>query len=309
MPEYRTEQKLMGSHFSFGIFHDNAPQAKLLLVQAIDEIKRLEELLSEFLPDSETTKINNLANTEPVSVSRECFDLITRSQHISQLTKGCFDITVSPLKRIYSFKNGQFNMPEEQVINEAKARTGYNNVILNEKDLTISFSKPGMHISFAAIGKGYASDMVKKMWLEHGVTSGYINASGDLNTFGFKPNGDLWKVGIADPDDKSKILLKIPVSNVSLATSGDSEQHFIFNGRRYSHNIDPHSGLPISGIKSVSVISPAAELSDALATAVYVKGIKEGISFVDQLPQTHAIIIDDKNEIYFSKEIQFERVH
>lgn len=298
----------MGSQFSLGIVHQDELFARRMLQQGVDEIKRIEDLLSEFLPNSETSKINSTAHTKPVIVSWECFDLISRSRRISQLTEGCFDITVSPLKRIYSFKNGHFTMPEDHIIKEVKNQTGYKNLDLNEKEYAVSFTKSGMRISFAAIGKGYASDRVKKMWISQGVRSGYINASGDLNAFGQKANGDPWQIGIADPDNKNRILLKIPVSNVSVATSGDYEQHFIHNGVRYSHNIDPHSGFPISGIKSVSVFSPAAELSDALATAVYVKGVKEGIYFVNQLPKTHAIIIDENNKIYFSKDLQYERV-
>ena len=307
MQEFRIERKLMGSHFSLGIVHENEIVANQLLSEGIEEIHRIEMLLSEFLADSDTSRINSYAFESSVKISTECFDLISRSLDISSLTWGAFDITVGPLKRIYSFKNEAFTMPEAALIRETKERVGFKKVKLNIPAQTVSFIKEGMRISFAAIGKGYASDMVKKMWLKKGVHSGFINASGDLNAFGRKADGSSWLIGISDPYDTSKILLKIPLTNTSVATSGDYEQHFTYNGVRYSHNIDPYSGYPITGIKSVSVFSPSAELSDALATAVYVKGVKGGIDFIDQLPQTHAIIIDDRNKIYFSKDLQYEQ--
>ena len=297
----------MGSHFSLGIVHEDEMIANQLLSEGIEEIHRIELLLSEFLPDSDTSKINNFAFDHPVEISTECYELISRSLDISSLSVGAFDITVGPLKRIYSFKNEFFNMPEAALIQQTKEGTGYRKLKLNKAEQTVLFTNEGMRISFAAIGKGYASDMVKKTWLKKGVKSGYINASGDLNAFGQKADGSPWFIGISDPDDTSKILLKIPLTNASVATSGDYEQHFIHNGVRYSHNIDPFTGYPITGIKSVSVFSPSAELSDALATAVYVKGVTGGIDFIDQLPQTHAIIIDDKNKIYFSKELHYEQ--
>ena len=165
-----------------------------------------------------------------------------------------------------------------------------------------------MKLSFAAIGKGYASDRVKMIWQQMGVTSGYVNASGDLNAFGTKADGSHWNIGIANPDDKTKMILFVPVINASVATSGDYEQYFMHQGKRYSHNIDPRSGLPLTGVKSVSVFSPSAELSDALATAIYVMGSSKGISFVNQLPQTHAIIIDEENNLSLSKNLNYEKI-
>jgi len=164
----------------------------------------------------------------------------------------------------------------------------------------------GMYISFAAIGKGYAADCVKKIWQKEGVKSGYINASGDLTAFGTKPDGSLWKMGITNPDNTKEILFYIPVSFASVATSGDYEQYFIYNGKRYSHNINPKTGLPLQGIKSVSVISPSAELSDALATAVSVMGRERGIDFINQLPNTHCVFITEDNQTFFSQKLDLQ---
>jgi thiamine biosynthesis lipoprotein len=135
------------------------------------------------------------------------------------------------------------------------------------------------------------------------VKSGVINASGDLTAWGTQPDGSPWKIGIADPDDPSKIMLWLPVNNAAVATSGNYEQYFEQNGIRYSHNIDPVSGKPVPFIKSVTVISPSAELSDALATAVTVMGREAGMYLVDQLPNVHFLLIDAENQVFQSRHI------
>ncbi len=308
MREYSRIAKLMGSSFKLSVVENDPIRAEKLLQVGIDEIVRIEELLSEFKSTSEVSKINQSAGSETLKVNQECYALIERSLAISELTNGCFDITVGALKKIYDFKNAEFKMPSRVRINETLNRVGYKKVRLNPENRSLSFDHENLRISFAAIGKGYASDRVKAIWKQEGVFGGYVNASGDLNTFGCKPDGTEWRVGIANPDKKEEMLLFIPGTEVSVATSGDYEQFFEYKGRRYSHNINPHTGRPLSGIKSVSIVSPSAELSDALATAVYVMGRKEGINFVDQLPQTHAIIIDDQNNLFLSKDLEYDEI-
>ena len=306
MMEHRVQCKLMGSAFELLLIHPDKVRARHLLEIGIDEIRRIEKLLSEFLPASETYRINHHHGKEPLQIDQECFDLVERCLHISKLTRGCFDISVGPLKKLYSFKNDLFEFPSPGLIHDTLKSVGYSNIELDRERRTILFKRPGMRISFAAIGKGYASDRVKSLWQENGLKSGYINASGDLNAFGSRPDGRSWKIGIANPDDKNRVLFYTPLSNASAATSGDYEQFFIHHGKRFSHNINPHTGLPLTGIKSVTVFSPRAELSDALATAIYVMGKKDGIAFANQLPHTHCIIIDDQNKTYFSKNLKYE---
>lgn len=308
MREFSAVQKLMGSAFELRIVHENEKQALQLLELGIEEIRRIEDLLSEFKPGSEISKINERAKDEPVEVDGECFELIRRAQDISKLTKGTFDISVGRLKEIYAFKKESFRMPDRDVIQKVLRNVGFEKVVLDDRSKTVGFRGADLKLSLAAIGKGYASDQVKKMWQKMGVQSGYINASGDLSAFGCKADGTHWNIGIANPDDKTKMILFVPVINASVATSGDYEQYFTHQGVRFSHNIDPRTGLPLTGIKSVSIFSPSAELSDALATAVYVMGSRKGIDFVNQLPQTHAIVIDEQNNLSLSKNLNYEKI-
>ena len=307
MPLFSLDRKLMGTRFSLGIVLEDEEQAKILLEEAVQHIEFLERLLSHFRSDSETSKINKFAQHEFVKVHPICFSLIERAIQLSKLTAGAFDITVSPLKKLYAFSNKETFWPDSALLRAALDKVGYQHILLNQDKGSIRFARAGMALDFSAIGKGFASDYVKKKWKAAGVASGYINASGDLNAMGLNEHGLPWQVGIAHPQNIEKALLTIALKDQAIATSGDYEQYVLHEGRRYGHNISPFDGRPISGIQSVSVIAPAAELADALATAVYVKGVHSGLKMIDQLPKTHAIIIDEKNKVHCSKDLVLNR--
>jgi thiamine biosynthesis lipoprotein len=302
LKEYTSHHHLMGSAFEFIVVAENEHEGKALLEQSVTEVKRMEALLTEFSEESDTARINRNAGQGEVQVDEEVFQLIERCNNISKLTGGAFDISAGSLKKLYNFKGERFELPDHQTILAALNKTGYTRIELKTPD-KVRLSVPGMHIGFGAIGKGYAADRVKLMLKQKGVKSGVINASGDLTAWGTRVNGDPWKTGIAHPDDLSKIILWLPLDDMSVATSGNYIQYFDFKGLRYSHNIDPKSGYPVRGIKSVSIISPSAELSDALATAVTVMGKKAGLYLIDQLPNTYCIIVDEYNKIFSSKKI------
>ena len=302
LKEQTAKTKLMGSAFEFIVTATSNQAGDILLQDCIREVSRLEQMLTEFSEDSDTSLINRNAGIEPVEVCDETYQLLQRSKNISQLTDGAFDISAGILKKLYNFKQQDFELPTAQQIATTLSKTGYKKIKLLPGNRVLLEEK-GMHIGFGAIGKGYAADKVKKLMQEKGVESGVINASGDLIAWGMRPGGDQWKAGIADPEDDSRILLWLPLNGQAIATSGNAEQYFEINGNRYSHNIDPKSGYPVKGTRSVSVISPSAELSDALATAITVMGIAAGLHLIDQLPQTWCIIADEHTQLHYSKKI------
>lgn len=306
MQEYRLTQKLMGTIFTLGVVSSDEVEADMLLKLGVQEIERLEGLLSEFRPDSTTSKINAFASENWVPADPETYGLLKRSMSISRLCKGDFDITVAPLKKLFRFKNTDFEMPGDGDIAAALEKVGYDRLLFDDASQSVKFATKGMRISFAAIGKGFAADRVITQWKHNGLTSGFVSASGDIRVLGVNSHGAPWKAGITNPDAIDKTLFQLSLQNNAIATSGNSEQYFVWQNQRWSHNINPHTGKPLQGIKSVSIISPVAELSDALATAVYVRGIHKGMEFVDQLPQTHAVIIDEKDKVHFSKDLAYE---
>lgn len=306
MQEFSIRQKLMGSSFELKIVSDREEVASENLQAGIEEIRRLETMLTEYSESSQTSWLNKQAGIRQVTVDGEVFQLLKRSQAISKLTQGAFDITAGPLKKIYRFNNSDFQMPDKAARKEALSKVGFQHISLRANN-KVYLRKKGMHISFAAIGKGYAADRVRKLWQENGIRAGVINASGDLTVFGKRPDGSAWKVGIANPERPAEMLGWVPLENASVATSGDYEQFFMHNGTRYSHNIDPKTGRPLTGIKSATIIGPNAELCDALATAVYVMGVEAGLHLVAQLPNIHCLIVDDKNKVWYSKDLNIER--
>lgn len=289
----------MGSSFEFIVVNERGDHH---IAEAIAEVKRIENLLTEFSETSQTSRLNKNSGIAPVQVDAEVYDIIKRAVSISKLTQGAFDITAGVLKKLYNFKGEQFTLPNRETLNKALSKAGFDNIHLLEGN-RVYLSQPGMHLGFGAIGKGYAADRVKKLLQQNGVQSGVINASGDLTAWGTKPDGSPWKIGIADPDDPSRTIAWIPVQNASVATSGDYEQYFEIDGIRYAHAIDPKTGKPVKGIKSVTVVSPSAELSDALATAVMIMGVSVGLHFINQLPHIHCLIVGDQNRISTSRNL------
>jgi thiamine biosynthesis lipoprotein len=298
----RIHTRLMGSEFELIVVEKDHETGYQRLQEGVDEIRRIEHLLTEFSESSETAMLNKHAGEKPVTVDPEVWQLIKRCVHLSALTQGAFDITAGVLKKLYRFKERGTGFPPAQVIKDTLHRTGYRHLRLLPNH-QVFLTQPGMHIAFGAIGKGYAADKVKALWKAAGVRAGVINASGDLTAWGRQPDGTPWKIGIADPGHPDDYLRWLPVDNASVATSGNYEQYIEVGGIRYSHNIDPRTGLPIRGVQSVTIISPSAELSDALATAVTVMGKDAGFHLIHQLPDTHAILIDDQNHVYTTQKI------
>jgi FAD:protein FMN transferase len=298
----RIHTRLMGSDFELIVVEKDHDTGSRRLQEGVDEIRRIERLLTEFSESSQTTLLNKHAGKKPVTVDPEVWQLIKRCVHLSTLTQGAFDISAGVLKRLYHFKERGHEFPPAQVIKETLQHAGYRHIRLLP-DNKVFLANPGMHIAFGAIGKGYAADAVKALWKDSGVRAGVINASGDLTAWGRQPDGSPWNIGIADPAHPDDYLCWLPADNASVATSGNYEQYIEVGGIRYSHNIDPRTGLPVRGVQSVSVISPSAELSDALATAVTVMGKDAGFHLIHQLPDTHAILIDDQNHVYTTQKI------
>lgn len=302
MNEFRRHARLMGSDFEFIVV---APEENGIIDECISEVRRIETLLTEFSETSQTALINNSAGLHPVKVDAEVYEIIKRSIRLSNLTQGAFDISAGALKKLYNFKGKQFEWPAEQVIAEKLRTTGYDKIKLLD-DHHVFLEKKGMHIAFGAIGKGYAADRVKRLLLSKGIHNAVVNASGDLTAWGKRLDGTPWKVGIADPNNSSQAIAWLPVENSSVATSGDYEQFVFHNNTRYAHNIDPKTGYPVKGIKSVTIISPGAELSDALATAVFVMGPDVGLDLIDQLPGVHGLVVDESNSIFTSRHLKLK---
>lgn len=300
--------KLMGSGFQITVVVKDSTEANRVIDLAISEISRIEKLISSWDPNSETSEINMNAGIKGVKVSAELYDLIERAIGLSGLTDGAFDISYASMDKIWKFDGSMKKMPSKEEIKSSVSKVGFQKIILDSRNKSVFLKDKGMKIGFGAIGKGYAADQAKALLLKNNVQAGIINASGDMNTWGRQPNGNEWTVAITNPLNKAKSAAVLPISNGAVVTSGNYEKFVQFNGIRYAHIIDPRTGYPATGILSVTVFAPKAELADALATSVFVMGIETGINRINQLPKVECVIIDKEGKVFTSDNIEIDRI-
>lgn len=294
----------MGNRFEFTAIAKSKQSGDDAIDAAIAEVQRIESLLSSFKEDSQVNEINKFAGIKTVPVDREVIELIKRSTKISTVTQGAFDITYGSIdKSLWNFDINMTALPDQQTALKAVERINYKNVLVDEDAGTVMLKMEGMRIGFGGIGKGYAADQAKKLMQNMGIESGIVNAAGDLITWGTQLDGSPWTIGIANPDQKQDAFSALSISNMAIATSGNYEKYAVIDGKKYSHTINPKTGLPVHGIKSVSVICPSGELADALATPILVMGVSVGLNLINQLNNVACVIIDDDNRIYTSNNI------
>ena len=298
----------MGSDFEITIVDNDQANAENMINIAIEEISRIEKLISSWDKNSQTSLINLNAGVKPVKIDLELFELISRSIKVSNISQGAFDISYASMDKVWYFDRKMTEFPSIEKIKKSVSKIGYKNIVLNKEDTTVFLKLKGMKIGFGAIGKGYAADRAKDILIKNNVKSGIINASGDLTAWGIKPSGKDWMVAIVNPINKDKVFSWLTIKNKSIVTSGNYEKFINLDGKKYSHIIDPRTGYPTEGILSVTIITDKAELADALATSVFVLGVDIGLNMINQLNGVDCIIIDDNNKIIKSRNIEINDV-
>ena len=302
--EHKKVLLLMGSRFEITAVSPDEVLAWHAIETAIKEIQRIEKLISSWDPNSQTSEVNRNAGVKPVQVDKELFELVIRAKKVSELTEGAFDISYASMDRIWKFDGSMTAIPLPEEVKASVAKIDYHNIVLDKKNQTIFLKEKGMKMGFGGIGKGYAANKARNLMEEMGISNGVVNAGGDLITWGKDEKGADWKIGIANPKNKDKILSWLTISNMSVVTSGNYERFFMVEGKRYSHIIDPRSGYPVQGLKSVTIVCPDAELSDALATSVFVLGKEKGLELINRMKGVDCLIIDDKDELISSNNLE-----
>lgn len=304
---HKRKLSMLGSPFEITVVAKDTVEGNKYCDLAVAEVKRIENLISDWIPTTQISEINRNAGKKTVKVDREVFDLVERSIKISQITSGAFDISYASMDKIWKFDGSMKEMPTAEAIKKSVAKIGYENIILDPKEQTIFLKDEGMKLGLGGIGQGYIADKIKDLLISKGCISGIVNVSGDINTWGKQPDGKLWTVGIVNPMNKNKIFATFPLENSAVETSGSYEKYVIFNGIRYSHIIDPRTGYPAMGVVSVSVFAKQTEIADALATGIFVLGVDVGLDLVNQLKGIECIIVDDKGKIHSSKGIDTKK--
>lgn len=304
---HKRKLSMLGSPFEMTVVAKDTTEANIYIDMAVGEVKRIENEISDWIPTTPISEVSRNAGIKPVKVPVEVFELVERAIKVSEITSGAFDISYASMDKIWKFDGSMKEMPTQEAIKKSVEKIGYKNIILDKKEHTIFLKMEGMKLGLGGIGQGYIADKIYALLLSKGCNSGLVNVSGDIFSWGRQPNGKPWTVGIVNPMNKNKVFATFPLENSAVETSGSYEKYVVFDGKRYSHIIDPRTGYPAMGVVSVSVFAKKTEIADALATGIFVLGVDVGLDLVNQLKGIECIIVDDKGKIFASKGIDIKK--
>ena len=263
----------MGTTFTVVAYGESRVQLETAVDLAFEEVRRINELISNYLPRSEWSQVNREAANRAVRVSPELFDFLKTCLEYSRQSGGTFDITVGPLVRVWGFYKGTGRLPHRAEIRGALARVGYQKVLLDEANQSVRFTRTGVEIDPGGIGKGYAVDRVVEILRERGIRSALISAGGSsIYGLGAPPGEAGWPVKIRHPRTPKQSVADLVLRDLSMSTSGTSEKFFVAGGKIYSHVFDPRTGYPAQGVLSVSVTAPRTIDSEAWTKPYFIQG-------------------------------------
>ncbi len=290
----------MGTLIAVELWTEDAAAGKAAIQNVFAEFDRLDAMMNPWNPASELSRINREAARGPVATTAEIVEVVARAAHYSQLSGGAFDISFASVGRHYDYRAGDRPGAEQRAAGQASIN--YRAIALDEKAGTIAFELPGLQVDLGGIAKGYAVDRGIDILMAAGIEAAVVSAGGDSRILGDR--GDRPRtVGIRHPRKDGEFAVLIPLSDTAISTSGDYERFFIEDGVRYHHILDPKTGDSARAVQSVSILAPHAIDSDALSTAVFVLGVRDGLALVNRLPGIDAIIIDGAGKLHYSQEL------
>ncbi|MBS0577680.1 MAG: FAD:protein FMN transferase [Proteobacteria bacterium] len=294
---YERTEAIMGTRVYVQLWAQDEARGNECIDAVMGEMRRIDELMSHYKPESQLSQINARANREPVQVDKELFDLIKLSTHYSQITEGAFDITYASVGYLYNFP-GHVH-PNEAQIKDALPAVNWRNMLLDEAHHTVRFEHPGMRIDLGGIGKGYAVDRGIDILKARGIEHAVVTAGGDTRILG-DHMGRPWLVAIRHPDNPQKVVTRIPLSDSAMSTSGDYERFFDENGVRYHHIIDPHTGHSASKVRSATILAPTATQTDGMSKTAFVLGAEKALEIINRMPEYDAVFVTPEGHVLYS---------
>lgn len=302
---FSRKEPIMGTRVFVEIWQEDADQAQVLLQQAMDEMERINLLMSPYKETSELARVNRDAALAPVHISQELFNLIQKANHYSDISGGAFDITFASVGHKFDYR--KHIRPSEAEQKAAAELIDYRHLLLEPKDLTIGFTKPGMRIDLGGIAKGYAVDNVVALLKAAGVSNGIVTAGGDSRLIG-DHRGRPWMLGVKHPRGEEHVIT-LPLADSAISTSGDYERYFEEDGVRFHHIIDPAKGESADELLSVTILADHSVDADALSTTVFVLGPEKGLKLVNSLAGISAILIDRTGKVHYSDDLVDPTMH
>ena len=291
-------QIVMGTFARVVVIAKHQDAGRKCIRAAIEEIHKVDELMSDYKSDSDIGRVNKKAAEGPVPVSESTFEVLARSIAFSKLTDGAFDITVGPLMDLFREAEKGATAPTQEQIAQVKSKVGFEKLKLVSQNRTVQFAVEGMRLDLGGIAKGYAIDKAIEAAQDAGALGGMVDIGGDIRCFGSPPEGrEHWLIAVQDPNATvpettgDGLLMKLKITDAAVATSGDYQQFVMIEGTRHSHIMNRRTGTSAEGLSSVTIIAASATDADALATSVSVLGTEKGLALIEKLPGTEAILI------------------
>lgn len=290
----------MSTFGTVSLAHQEKMTVNNALTAAHEAVREVEKTCNIFDPESELSMLNATAADEPFACSDLLWDVLTRARAFWRDSGGVFDVTIDPLMKLWGFHSKRETLPSTEEIAEAKRLTGLDKVAFDDEKHTVKFTEPGMSINLGGIAKGYALDRAADAVRKLGVKTGWIEIGGNILALPKKSGGGKYAAGIKNPFHKEQLLGKTAISDAAISTSGNYERYVVIDGKQYTHIIDPATGLPVSGMDSVTVIAPTGVASDALSTSIFIAGPDAVAGWTKKFPGLRVLIVRgpaDKPEI------------
>jgi thiamine biosynthesis lipoprotein len=291
------EEAIMGTRVAVELWSEDATLAARAMEAVIAEMRRTDELMSTYKPESQLSSVNAHAFERPVAVDPEIIDVVERALEFSRLSDGAFDITYASVGYLYDYR--AHRRPSGEQVAAALPGIDYRQVLVDRERNTIRFLREGVRVDVGGIGKGHAVDRSIETLRELGIEHAMVNAGGDTRLLGDR-RGKPWIVGVRDPRNEGRMVTRLPLENEAISTSGDYERYFEEDGVRYHHILVPGTGDVARAVRSATVIGPDATLTDGLSTTVFVLGVERGMELVSRLPGVEAVIVDKDGRIFYS---------
>ena len=263
--------------------------------KAVDEINRLETVLSAEKQESDIYKLNKTGSS---TLSTDTKNIVSKALEINKTTNGAFDISIYPLMVKWGFTTQKYNVPSKNEISKLLKDVDSSKIIFDEKSGNIKL-KENMKIGLGGIAKGYTSNRVMQIFKECGVKSGLVSLGGNVQALGTKTDGTAWQIAIENPDKSSDYIGVVSVKDKAVITSGGYERYFEKNGKTYHHILDPETGYPAeSGVKSVTIVSDDGTLADALSTSLFVMGKEKALDYWrEHKNEFDTVLVEDNGDI------------
>jgi len=295
------DEAIMGTAIRVELWHEDKAAAEAAMEAVMQEMHRIDRVMSVFKPDSEISAINRDAAKAPMRVSQEMFDLIGRAIEFSEMSGGAFDITFSSVGYLYDYRKAV--KPSDTEIAKALPGINYRHLKLDREKRTIHFVRAGVRIDLGGIAKGYAVDNCIALLKARGVREALVSAGGDSRVLGDR-HGRPWMIGIRDPRNREGNVAVIPLADAAISTSGDYERYFEADGVRYHHIINPKTGKSASGVRSVTVIGPDSLTNEGLTKSIFIMGPERGLKLIESMSGIDAVVVDDRGKMHYSKGLQ-----